>query len=270
MDIREYIASGILETYAMGAATSQERQEVECMSHIYPEIAEELKNVETALEKYAESIAKTPPSDLKGKILAEIANTAQESPLAAINSSETNVIQMVPSKLGMVASTLAILFLTVFALWQATDRRSKNEAIAELNKETSTQIAAIKSLENKLELNKLERSFLISPQTDKVVLAGTDFSKDSKVDLFWNKTQLKYTLVAQNLPKASPGKQYQIWAISNGTPISIGLLNKQNSLAGLQALSTSSIQTFAITLENEGGVAQPSLDKMMVAGNTAG
>lgn len=45
MDIEDYIASGILENYVFGHVSAQEMQEVECMSHIYPEIKEELTSI---------------------------------------------------------------------------------------------------------------------------------------------------------------------------------------------------------------------------------
>ena len=43
VDVKAYIESGILESYVLGFASEQEVQEVRCLSHIYPEIAEELK-----------------------------------------------------------------------------------------------------------------------------------------------------------------------------------------------------------------------------------
>ena len=42
MNINDYISSGILEQYVLGDISPQEKKEVECMSHIYPELQEEL------------------------------------------------------------------------------------------------------------------------------------------------------------------------------------------------------------------------------------
>ena len=55
MDIKEYISSGILESYVLGNASEQERREVECISSIYPEIRQELDALSRSLEKYAEA-----------------------------------------------------------------------------------------------------------------------------------------------------------------------------------------------------------------------
>ena len=42
MNTNDYILTGILEQYVLGDVSPQEKQEVECMSHIYPEVHEEI------------------------------------------------------------------------------------------------------------------------------------------------------------------------------------------------------------------------------------
>ena len=59
-----------MELYASGNVSPQEKQEVECMSHIYPEIQEELLRTQRALEAYARLHAVAPPAHLKAKILS--------------------------------------------------------------------------------------------------------------------------------------------------------------------------------------------------------
>ena len=48
MNVTEYIASGILESYVMGAVSDQEQREVDCLSSIYPEVRTELDELSTA------------------------------------------------------------------------------------------------------------------------------------------------------------------------------------------------------------------------------
>ena len=74
MDIKEYISSGIIENYVLGNVSPQEKQEVECMSHIYPEIKTELEQLQTAIENIAFTLEKNPPAHLKSKILDAIKN----------------------------------------------------------------------------------------------------------------------------------------------------------------------------------------------------
>ncbi len=72
MNIQAYIESGILEEYVLGTVSPQEKQEVECMSHIYPEIKEELLRTESALEEYALKHQTAPPASLKESIFAKM------------------------------------------------------------------------------------------------------------------------------------------------------------------------------------------------------
>ena len=128
MNTKEYIESGIIEQYVMGTVSAQERQEVECMSHIYPEIAAELISVQTAMEAFATSMQKTPPADLKNKIMASLhelaldesgANTGKGLNLTMIPNEEikqdinsdttkSNIIAM-PSSLFKIAASILLL-----------------------------------------------------------------------------------------------------------------------------------------------------------------
>ena len=51
MNVNEYIASGIVELYAMNALSSEEKMEFERVMLLYPEIASELRKAEHALEE---------------------------------------------------------------------------------------------------------------------------------------------------------------------------------------------------------------------------
>jgi mannose-6-phosphate isomerase-like protein (cupin superfamily) len=70
--ITEFLASGILELYVMGAASPQEALEVERMAALYPEVRQEMDAISLAMENYALAHAVTPPSNVKPLLLATI------------------------------------------------------------------------------------------------------------------------------------------------------------------------------------------------------
>lgn len=72
MTIREYIDSGILESYAMGAASDDERRQVEMMAAANPEIREEINAISAALEEYALAHAMEPSPVVKPLLMATI------------------------------------------------------------------------------------------------------------------------------------------------------------------------------------------------------
>jgi len=72
VNLKEYIASGIIESYVMGLASASERVEFEQMCAQYPELAAERKKFEESLEQYASEQAVRPPTEVKAKILKAI------------------------------------------------------------------------------------------------------------------------------------------------------------------------------------------------------
>ena len=68
MDPKKYIESGIIDDYVMGFVSEQEQREVQCLSKIYPEINEALRQAEDLMGTWALESAMEPPAGLKEKI----------------------------------------------------------------------------------------------------------------------------------------------------------------------------------------------------------
>lgn len=295
MNIQAYIESGILEEYVLGTVTPQEKQEVECMSHIYPEIKEELLRTESALEEYALKHQATPPPSLKDSIFAQMnfdaapegeeqfGETADEKiiPLAESTASvqpaaaeapvienafervETRVVTPGWAKLAVAAAVLLALFAGWSAM-QMTDMKSaNNEAIAKVESMQS-DMAAMKA---QAEYNQALATLFRSPSYKHVHLAGLPKSPESAVSAFWNTQTNEVLLDVQNLPVAPQGKQYQLWSIVDGKPVDIGMLDNAFTGKVLKMKNTKAgSAAFAITLEKEGGNPTPTMEEMYVMG----
>ena len=70
--IEEFMQSGILEIYVMGAATPEEAATVEEMAATYPQVRQELDQIGQAMEAYAMAHAVEPKATVKPLILATI------------------------------------------------------------------------------------------------------------------------------------------------------------------------------------------------------
>lgn len=68
----EYIASGILELYMLGATSAEENREVEELAAAYPEIRNELDAISIALEEYAHLQAIEPHATIKPLLFATL------------------------------------------------------------------------------------------------------------------------------------------------------------------------------------------------------
>lgn len=70
--IRDFIESGIIELYVMGAASPEEVNEVKEMAAVHPEVRQEVENISLALEQYAQAQAVKPRGTVKTLLLATI------------------------------------------------------------------------------------------------------------------------------------------------------------------------------------------------------
>ncbi|RMG17032.1 MAG: cupin domain-containing protein [Bacteroidetes bacterium] len=72
MDIQTIISSGLLESYVLGTATEQEREQVQQWASQHEQIRRELALLEQSLEKLAFSQAVSPPGHVKKKLFKQL------------------------------------------------------------------------------------------------------------------------------------------------------------------------------------------------------
>lgn len=292
MNIQAYIESGILEEYVLGTVTPQEKQEVECMSHIYPEIKEELLRTENALEEYALKHQTTPPPALKESIFAQMnfetpaeeeskaeeiteekavsmpdaTATAQPEARVIDNAFERVEAQVVTPAWAKFAVAAAVL-LAIFAGWSAmqmTDMKNTNNGMVAKVESMEADMAGMKG---QAEYNQALAALFRSPSYKHIHMAGLPKSPESAVSAFWNTQTNEVLIDVQNLPAAPQGKQYQLWSIVDGKPVDIGMIDNAFTGKVLKMKNTKAGSVaFAITLEKEGGNPTPTMEEMYVMG----
>ncbi len=283
MDISSYIASGILQEYALGIASDQERREVQCLAKIYPEIAEALTVIESDIEVFAGAYAKKTPSPLRDKILGEVHKHKQLPASVTPNKSSrlapnVKVIEMKPergkknNRINLPwAAAAAVLLL--FAVWQFMD---KSATKGELQKVKTAQLSLASEVDRlKQELiatseelgnsnKELEEAF--DPAIKKVVLTSGKEKDEVQLALFWNTRTGQIKVDPSTLPELSPDMQYQLWVLLDGNPIDMGIIDKDATEIIIASGITLTGQAFAITVEPLGGNASPTLEKLIVLG----
>lgn len=279
MDINEYIASGIIESFVLGSVTEQERREVECLSSIYPEVREEIIRYQKAIETVASESAIPTTEETKKRVLSALFDEIDSD--LSVNQEEEPIIladftmkTTSSFKWKYLAAACFILFMvatTVFLRSNRENTRMANELqeienrYALENKQIQQQLSTLKH-ENS-EVNE-RMSLLSSPKTKFIPLNGTDLSATSKVSVFWDSTAEKLLLKVIDLPQTPENLQYQFWAIVDGTPVDMGMIPvdfTSNAFYFLENVSDAS--AFAITLEELGGRPTPNLDRLYVIGN---
>jgi hypothetical protein len=269
MNINEYISSGILEQYITGTTTAQESQEVACMSHIYPEIYAELQVIQQSLEALAKEEAVAPPQHLRQNIFDAIDaienNSTNTQPEPELKESIKPGLAFTKSNLGY-KSAAGILFLISAGLGFLLYNANKTAAsfandLALVKKEIATSSNLLQNKETEVALLK-NKSFLA------INMAGIP-TKDTnyKANIYFNKKSEEVYVSLENLPQPIAGKQYQLWAIADGKPVDLGMVDLNNTKDIVQKMKgIKNPQAFAITLEKLGGVPSPTMTEMYVMG----
>ncbi|MFP3831453.1 anti-sigma factor domain-containing protein [Chryseobacterium sp. SIMBA_028] len=268
MNTKEYISSGIIESYILGHASPEEAGILECVMKNNAEVKAAFEEAQKTLEHLATAQAVTPPSDLKSKIWNKIQqeqSMEEEKPSLSIPAPVVKPLEENSSiktnnnwkTLGIAASVLFLGSIAGNLFWVSKQSESHKE-IAKMKTEKQSQDLAMKKMNQKM-------AMFSNPDMQMVMLKGVEKHQDAKAMVFWDKKTKEVYLSAESLPKAPTGMQYQLWAIADGKPVSAGMYSQdKDSLIALANIPNA--QAFAITLEKEGGSAVPTMENMYVMG----
>ena len=264
------------------------------MAARHVEVRDELTRIEATYEALANQLPVAPRSGLRDEILVNIIGNTPETIDTATTVARPNVTQrgaaqpgatrhseprapqgkqrrLLPWQLGIAASLL-VAVLSAAAAWHFRGEWKEAEqqlqlALAE-NQEIASQYETASQRNQRLES---DLSVLSSPDYQAIALVGTDVSPESTARVFWNPGAEQLYLSPGNLPEPPTDKQYQLWAIVDGNPVSAGVFDVAPDAASLQALSSQIAQAsaFAVTLEPRGGSPSPTLEAMYVQGAVA-
>ena len=247
MNVKEYIRSGVIESYVLGIATEAERQEFEQVCASYPEVAEARDQFERSLEAELMQDAVQPPVNVREKLLLQIAPPDTENDYAG-ERVLTPVRRLNP---WMWVAAASFILLSVAGYLAYTANQRYDELLAKqagMDRQLQEALAQVREKENPFDGLKV------------VSVPGTTVAPQSQTFIFWDTTQTKdvYMLV-KNLPQTPTDKQYQLWALLDGKPIDLGLFDVKAQQAPLliRMKNVQNAQAFAITLEDRGGKPAP-------------
>ncbi|WP_288447248.1 anti-sigma factor [uncultured Chryseobacterium sp.] len=271
MNTKEYISSGIIESYILGHASPEEAGILECVMKNNAELKAAFEEAQQTLEHLATAQAVTPPSDLKSKIWNKIQQEhtfEKAAPTLSVDIPETKnhtetaerVIIRENSSWKPYAIAASVLFLISVAgnVFMMNTQSSDKKQMALLAAETKHQNEQMKKMNQKLDM-------FSNPDMKMVMLNGVEKHTDAKAMVFWDKKTKEVYLNAEKLPKAPEGMQYQLWAIEDGKPVNAGMYTEEKD-SHIALANIPDAQAFAITLEKEGGSNVPTMENMFVMG----
>lgn len=267
IDVKEYIASGILEAYVLGTCSDKERAEVEHVVAMYPEVKKELNAIEDALGQYAMQHSITPSAGLKDKILGIIKEEEHgyEKPVISMNKMQYE--EKADPRNAMIWSVAASVLLVVSLMGSLYIYNRMvhaegyvNELSAKYRKKDSTLAA----LTAQLTQMKSDMSLMKDPANKMIVLKGMPKTPDAKAMVCFNTVTKQVYFEAEKMPEPPKGMQYQLWAMVDGKPVDEGMITMGDGMHKMKDIEGAT--AFAVTLEKQGGNPTPQGD-MIVLGN---
>lgn len=263
MNIKEYISSGILEAYALGELAERERIEVEKNLAQYPELREELTQIEEAQEALLMKLSITPPEGVKKQLFAKLVQQKPEANVVSLNAGTSgNFWKFAAAASITLALISSYLAYNYYGKWKdsehnLSDLLAQNQRMAQDYNQVNQRIQKIED----------DLKVIDNPAFKRVIMNGTPQATDAMAYVYWNETTQEVYLDIQQMKELSQENQYQLWAIVDGKPVDAGVFD--GNLAGLLKMKNigTGAAAFAVTVEPRGGKATPTLETMQVVGN---
>lgn len=275
MDASRFISSGLVEAYVSKLATPAETQELERGMVVYPEVAAAVDDCQHDMEQYVSLYAVKPPAYLRQQILntVETEEEARHSN-AYIEEAIAEEIYARPVRVHSIwrwiaAASIILLAGSLFLGYTFYNRYNDYKIrYGNLLAQNSTLTANTDLYRTRMEEMSKSLHIMKDPAMKMIKMPGTQLFPDAMATVYWNANSKEVFVLVNNLPAPAPDKQYQLWAIVDGKPVDMGMLEPGNATPELlqKMKSINAAEMFAITLEKKGGSATPTSDQMYVAG----
>ncbi|HEY0978653.1 MAG TPA: anti-sigma factor [Flavobacteriales bacterium] len=267
MNAEELIPSGLLEAYVLGEGTGEERAFVERMAREHAEVKAELEAIERALEAHAFATAVQPPDRVRAAVLQRIAPTPAAGEGRVIPLAPERPVQR--SNFWAAAAVVALLASAVANFFLYGELRQVRGRLASIEQEREVLAQELQVQKASYQRSSDDLAVLMDPALQLVTLNGMGEAKEAKARIYWDPKTRTVHMGPATLPPAPKGKQYQLWAIVDGQPVDAGMMPLVDDGAKVHRMKDiGPAQAFAVTLEQEGGVASPTLEAMVLMGTT--
>jgi len=261
MNKDQFLASGLLEQYALGITSEEESALVERYLNSFPEVRAEYTSMRKALDQYAKQYAIQPPEMLRNRVIDAVDHQQARSQDDNEPVPGSGQLRQSGWSRYLVYAAIILMGVGLFFLDRKADGLQQ-----ELSNQTVLLNACQEDKEDMESANTLF-AFLKHGETQQVNIEGTPLSPETRLIAYWNEAASKAYLNPVNLPAPPEGKQYQVWADVDGKMISVGLLSRELPMDQLATISfIDEAESLNLTLEPEGGSEKPTVSLLMANG----
>ncbi len=248
MNIDAYISSGIIEQYVMGLCSTEESMELELLRKQHTALDTAVTNFELLFEKQLLQNAMLPTMETDNKILQQLHSL--QTPVVSIQKHKsTNWLK------GIAAAAVILLgFSSVY-----------NYTLYSKTKEQQAELSAKNNLPSSLPID--DFNVLKNPSITPVAMNGVGYHAICRCTMFWDKNTGKAYVMIHHLVKSGDKKDYQLWAMVDGKPVNVGMINDEIRDRFIEVSNVPNGATaFSVTLENAGGATTPTVEETYLEG----
>ncbi len=222
--------SGLAGLYALDALEGDARLRFEAQLGTSPELRAEVSDYRATAARLANISAINPPSDLRARVLSEVGDTRQDSPVVRLDSQPTRSSTRRTAQMLAAAAVVLLAGLGGYLLNDANPTAPSN--LASVLAQPDARVIDLISSANANTAGRV----VVASSTNQVVI------------------------VTDQLQQVADGRTYELWRLDANGPSKAGLF--EPGLDGTVEFATEigldNTTGFAITEEPDGGSAQPT------------
>lgn len=244
----DILNSGLLELYAIGSISDEDRQIVESALAAYPELVEEVRDIEITLEQYTRAHAIQPDPSLKDKILSQIKDKPSSSDAVPRRSNPLNW-----------QNGAMIILLTLLA-WQWLKSMRDNTVLTDQNQQISQ---SCDSIQNQMNERIVTLENILSGNSRIIPVSPTEKFPETQLYFHLDSDQRSNFLQVKNLPNLADNQSFQLWSLKEGQdPIPLDVFQGTEDII-IPVQFVDATNAYAITIEPEGGSQSPTLENLI-------
>ncbi len=259
MDVKEYISSGILELYAMGALSSSEMKGVDETCSSNPEVAMELKQVQDSLNNYAKAHQRNPRPEVRSDLMNKIAAAGGKAKVIQMRSPHELTYKYLIA--ACIASLIISTFASVFFYQKWSEAEDRYVVMVNEKNVMAQNLNVVRFNYDKMNH---DMSVMRDPAISIITLRAIDSTKYYMAHVMWNKYTRQTFIDVADLPAPGEDKQYQLWALMGGQPIDAGVFDMPEEGGMQKVKAVVDAEMWAVTLEPKGGSNSPTMDQMVL------
>ncbi|HEX2684106.1 MAG TPA: hypothetical protein VHL77_09250, partial [Ferruginibacter sp.] len=195
MNIKEYISGGFIESYVLGLASKEERDQFEQLCKQHPELIAAREDFEKALEQQLLNQAVLPANGVKDKVMDAIRQQPTANQTKIITMENVNTNRSSSSARWVAAASIVLLLVSAYFAYKFY---SENQ---ELKKKDNVAGTGDTKPNPKDDDASKMADIIANPNVAVVNLKGLEKTPNSSAKVLWDSTADNVYLVIKNLPK---------------------------------------------------------------------